>query len=96
VAPQTEARSARSARKPVRFTLARPGASSVCLAGSFNNWKPATKLNRTGDGEWSVDVDLPPGSHEYRFVVDGQWIEDPRASAHNSNPYGGRNSVVNV
>jgi hypothetical protein len=48
------------------------------------------------DGEWIAEVDLKPGAYEYRFVVDGQWIEDPAAREQRTNPYGGCNSVVRV
>jgi hypothetical protein len=39
---------------------------------------------------------LPPGRHEYKFVVDGQWLPDPNAQANAFNAYGTLNSVVEV
>lgn len=52
-------------------------AKLVAVAGSFNNWFPfATFLIREGD-EWVCRLDLTPGDHQYKFVVDGQWILDP-------------------
>jgi len=27
-------------------------------------------------GIWQADLDLPPGTYEYRFVADGEWISD--------------------
>ena len=82
-------------RRPVRFSYRNADAQSVTVAGSFNDWKPATRLMQR-NGEWVAELELPPGTYEYRFVVDGQWLEDPAASAHATNPYGGRNSVIKV
>lgn len=81
----------------VRFELRVPGARLVCIAGAFNDWHPgATEMIDLGAGHWVKDLKLPPGVYEYRFVVDGVWCEDPHAMAHVANPFGGRNSVVQV
>ena len=42
-----------------------------------------------GDGRWAKELVLPPGVYEYRLVVDGEWMPDPRASETAPNPYGG-------
>ncbi len=74
------------------------GAKAVFLAGEFNNWNPSGKAMKDddGDGTWTAIVDLPPGRYEYKFVVDGQWLEDPKAKESAPNPFGGKNSVVVV
>lgn len=57
-----------------------PDAEAVFLAGTFNNWDPkATPMERAGDGTWHCKLKLPPGQHEFRFVVDGQWRCDPES-----------------
>ena len=43
---------------------------------------------------WQASIELPRGKHEYRFVIDGEWIADPRAQESVPNPFGGVNSVV--
>ena len=65
----------------VRFVLADPGARTVSLVGDFNAWaKRATPLRVSKPGVWSAQVALPPGRHEYAFVVDGKrWVADPAA-----------------
>ena len=74
-----------------------PGAKTVFVAGSFNEWKPEkAPLLRKDDGLWVGDVVLPPGRHEYLFVVDGEWIPDPKANETVQNPFGGKNSVLTV
>ncbi len=77
--------------------LFKDGAQRVCVAGTFNAWKPEqTPLHQNGVGEWEVMLSLVPGDYEYRFVVDGQWMDDPLACRHAPNPYGGQNAVLHV
>lgn len=67
-----------AALKQVTFTLkGYPEAKSVSLAGSFNFWAwRSTPMSRAGE-KWTVTVELEPGRHTYKFVVDGKWIIDP-------------------
>jgi len=81
----------------VSFEFLKTDAKSVCVAGSFNNWKPEmAPLAPTGNGRWVGDLALKPGRHEYLFVVDGQWMPDPNAKESVQNPFGGRNSILGV
>jgi hypothetical protein len=83
-------------QKPVEFVLNAPQASSVVIAGTFNQWDPQkTPLQRDGDG-WKARIPLKPGRYEYRFVVDGQWITDPNCKETVRNDYGSTNSVLVV
>jgi 1,4-alpha-glucan branching enzyme len=82
---------------PVRFEFLHPTATSVCVAGTFNGWNPVSKPLRPGPaGRWLKETVLTVGTHEYRFVVDGEWMPDPRAPESVPNPFGGTNSVVRV
>ncbi|MBI4817451.1 MAG: glycoside hydrolase family 13 [Deltaproteobacteria bacterium] len=57
--------------------LKAPRAERVFLAGNFNEWKTdALAMRRSKDGDWSIDLALPPGRYEYKFVVDGNWCCD--------------------
>lgn len=49
-----------------------------------------------GAGRWLKELALPPGAHEYRLVVDGEWMADPRGNETAPNPFGGLNSVLTV
>ena len=82
--------------KPVAFKLFSPKAKRVSVAGSFNNWD-TTQLSAKKDtkGNWAVKVNLKPGKYEYKFFVDGSWINDPAVSAV-YNSFGTQNSVVEV
>ena len=74
-----------------------PDAQAVFVAGSFNDWQPsAMPLQKQSGGRWVVELMIEPGRHEYRFVVDGEWMNDPLASAYKSNPFGGLNCVLQL
>ena len=36
---------------------------------------------------------LEPGRYQYRFVIDGEWLNDPLNENVEPTPYGGHNSV---
>ncbi len=71
------------------------GTRNVFVAGDFTGWEPKP-MRRKGDGQFVVVLPVPPGEHEYKFVVDGQWITDPDNASFAMNPFGGLNSVVTV
>jgi len=74
-----------------------PDATEVCIAGVFNDWHPtATRMISLGEGKWAKELSLPPGRYEYRFVVDGEWVDDPAAKETVANPFGGFNAVLVV
>jgi 1,4-alpha-glucan branching enzyme len=79
------------------FGFTDPAAKKVCLAGTFNGWSPdSVECKSIGSGRWEAVIKLPPGRHEYLFVVDGQWLSDPHAGDYCPNPYNGVNSVIVV
>ena len=83
--------------QPVRFEFTHPTARSVCVAGTFDNWRPGAKpMHPLGGGRWLKETVLPPGTYEYCLVVDGQWMPDPLARETVPNPFGGVNSVLKV
>ena len=82
---------------PVRFEFDDPTATTVCVAGTFNDCQPeANTLRSSGAGNWWKEMALEPGTYEYCLVVDGRWMPDPLARETVPNPFGGRNSILNV
>ena len=80
--------------KPGEFHLQAPHAKSVKLAAGFTEWeKNPLDLTKSEKGDWILILPLPPGSHPYRFIVDGQWWDDPNAAQRMTNPFGTQNSV---
>lgn len=52
----------------------------IALVGSFNNWNPFTHRLRPDPerpGFYRISVSLPPGTHYYYFIVDGERVLDP-------------------
>ncbi len=82
----------------VQFILEAPNATTVHVAGDFTDWQALIALaDLDGDGVWSGRVRLPPGVHEYNFVIDGtHWIADPYAQSYSEDRYGRRNSVLAI
>lgn len=82
----------------ILFTHEAPGAGSVSLAGSFNDWSvDRNPMARGDDGVWSIVMALRPGAeYQYKFVVDGSWLTDETNPASAGDGYGGVNSVVTL
>jgi hypothetical protein len=72
------------------------GVQKVFLAGDFNGWDPTATRMVKNKGAFRKRMDLPPGEHQYKFVVDGEWQIDPSAAAQVSDGHGGMNSIVRV
>lgn len=71
-------------------------AKRVYIAGSFNQWRPRElQLKQSGNG-WELPVYLANGTHTYKYVVDGNWIEDPGNPDHYPNEFNSYNSVIHL
>lgn len=84
-----------------RFVGHFPGARSVEVVGSFNDWSRGKLHLRDDnhDGVWDGAAILPAGQHEYMFVVDGErWVPDPLAGRYVDDGFGAgqQNSVLIV
>ncbi len=81
----------------VRFRDER--ANDVRIAGDFNGWIPDKGVRSliesdSGTRVWTKILQLPPGEYEYRYVVDGEWVEDPENAQ--PEPTGAPRSVLVV
>jgi 1,4-alpha-glucan branching enzyme len=71
----------------------------VALVADFNDWnRAATPLRPTrAGGAWSVSVALPPGRHEYAFIVNGRtWAADPSTPLTVHDDFGTTSSILTV
>jgi len=85
------------ALKKVNFTLMDAEALNVSLVGDFNNWDINSHLlKKNSKGTWEISIDLTPGRYEYRFLVDGEWKNDPNCTSFAPNPFGGENSILTL
>ncbi len=80
-----------------RFSFRAPEAISVQLVGDFTEWQshPISLRKETG-GVWQASVELTPGEHHYRFLVDGEWRDDPECSMRVPNSFGSQNMMRKV
>ena len=75
------------------------GATSVAVAGEFNDWSVRThEMRRRDDGSFAITLELQPGrTYCYRYWVDGErWENDWSADAYVPNEYGGDNSMIDL
>jgi 1,4-alpha-glucan branching enzyme len=81
----------------VPFSFAAPTARRVLLAGDFNDWDPEDMpMYKSSNGVWYLSVSLTPGRHEYRFIADGVWQDDPASQRKVANAMGSENCVKSV
>lgn len=78
-----------------------PGAHDVRIAGDFNGWVPdrgVVSSTRQEDGArvWRKVLHLRPGTYAYRYVVDGEWREDPANPERVPTSAGAQNSLLVV
>jgi chromosome partitioning protein len=78
----------------VTFTIEAPTASHVQLAGDFNDWSPDDSEMEAVGLVWKKTLKLPPGRYRYRYVIDGQWHNDPHNAAVEPSPFGGLDSLL--
>ena len=89
----SKARASKS--KAHKFSIVAEAAQNVSIARSFNEWTPQA-LKRGAKGVWSVSLPLAPGTYEYKFVVDSEWLVDPANPERTASPFGGFNSVCTI
>ena len=80
----------------VTFSIAAEDANEVSLVGTFNNWdtkaEPLKKLkNGTFKGTLNLDKD---NSYEYKYLVDGKYLNDDSADAYAWNDFAAANNSV--
>lgn len=83
----------------VRFTLQNEQATSVAVAGDFNNWnhQDYQMAHRMASGLWELWLRVPTGRHRYVFVVDNSVrIPDPASAETVPDGRGGLVSVLHV
>lgn len=81
----------------VRFRLRGfENAKKVIVSGTFNRWNEDIFQMYKIENGWEIILQLSPNYYQYRFIVDGQWMEDPTNPDKVPNEYGEYNSQINV
>ncbi len=71
-------------------------AQRVMIAGDFNGWNANELAIDKHGNTWEKQLYLSDGKHDYRFWVDGKWIEDPENPVKEKNNSDGFNSILNM
>jgi len=71
-----------------------PGAGKeVSVCGTFSDWKPIPMVKSQKD--FVALIDLPVGEHQYKFLVDEEWVHDANQPAV-KNEIGSKNNVIKI
>lgn len=82
-------------REGVLFNYYSPNAEKVFVVADFNDWKVNRSPMKNVDGVWQKLVRLKKGKYEYKFYVDGEWVNDPNNPNRVRNEFG-ENSIVEI
>lgn len=86
----------------VTFSYPVGGASEILVSGEFNGWAgnaadgAYVMLDEDADGIAEVTKVLEPGTYQYKFIVDGAWVQDPNNPNLVDDTFGGFNNVLEV
>jgi 1,4-alpha-glucan branching enzyme len=82
----------------VNFHIKAEPGRDVYVSGSFNHWNGRAKkmTDEKNTGDYYIMFMLPPGDHEYKFVIDGEYRVDPECPRSVLNDFGTLNSVIHV
>ncbi|MCI2228939.1 isoamylase early set domain-containing protein [Polaribacter sp. MSW13] len=83
----------------VTFTFPAEEANHVAVVGNFNDWNTAsTPLKKLKNGSFKGTVDLEANnSYEFRYIVDGTYVNDEQADDFTWNDFAGaENAVLNL
>ena len=84
-------------RRRISFKCEASEAKRVHVAGDFNQWSETSHpMKLDDDGIWSKVMMLPLGSYQYKFIVDGIWLNDPKNEDACENEFGTLNSKITV
>ena len=83
----------------VTFSIEAKEANTAAVVGDFNNWNQSEgALSKLKNGTFKGVFDLPKdNSFEFRYLVDGDYVNDPQADSYRWNEYANaENSVLEV
>jgi hypothetical protein len=69
-------------------------AKKIILSGSFNGWNESEAKLKKNETTWTLPVYIRNGSYEYKYIVDGHWINDPENKMVVKNEHNDFNSFI--
>jgi len=92
-----KARSNKTQNRRITFKFEASEAKEAILVGDFNSWDAKKHtMKKDNKGRWTKIVTLAPGMYEYKFLVDGQWQNDPNNDQMVANSFGTLNNILTV
>ena len=83
----------------VTFTVPAEEAKKVQVVGTFNDWNEnkALELKKFKNGNFRGTLDLnKDNSYEFRYLVDGTFVNDEQADSYAANGLGTDNCILHV
>lgn len=83
----------------ITFSVADKDAKEVAVVGDFNNWNPKEgALSQLKNGTFKGVFELAKDtSYEFKYLVDGNFLNEPEADSYKWNDFAGsENSVLNL
>ena len=80
----------------VTFSVEAKEADTASVVGDFNSWNPAEgELSKLKNGTFKGVFDLPKdASYEFKYVIDGNFVNEPEADAYKWNEFAGAENGV--
>jgi hypothetical protein len=79
----------------VLFRIQDEEAAAVSVVGDFSGWDAGRHpMRKSRNGWWELTVRIDPGSHQYAFVIDGEYVPPPNAETMVDDGFGGRNGLL--
>ncbi len=81
----------------ITFVVPAKDANKVEVSGDFNDWSTSA-LKKYKNGNFKGQLNLPVDKeYQFRYIVDGEWINEAEADAYKWNDYAAaENSVLVV
>lgn len=81
----------------IRFTCPTRKGKRAFLVGDFNCWdEHSHRMKQDNKDQLQLDLDIPPGKYNFKYLVDGVWWNDPDADDYAQNSWGSEDSVIKV
>lgn len=82
----------------VTFTVPAKEAEKVSVIGDFNDWEASQgELKKLKNGNFKGTFELPKdNSFEFKYLVDGEHVDEPEADGQRWNDYAGRENPLLV
>ncbi len=80
----------------VTFSIEAVEANTAAVVGDFNNWNPAEgELSKLKNGTFKGLFEMPiDASYEFRYFVDGSFVNDSEADSYVVNEFSGAENCV--